>query len=64
MQMSADDTIIYAYGRSAEDVALKLTSGMEKVAGWVDHSCLSLSLGETVYMFFTIRPTKQLTQIY
>lgn len=51
--MYADDTVLYTHGRSATDVAEKLSSVMSKVNHWLHDSCLTLNVEKTVTMFFT-----------
>lgn len=53
--MYADDTVLYTHGRSATDVAKKLSSVMSKVSHWLHDSCLTLNVEKTVTMFFTNR---------
>jgi len=50
--MYADDTVLYTHGRSAIEVAKKLTNVMSKVSDWLYDSCLTLNVRKTVTMFF------------
>jgi len=42
--MYADDTVLYAHGKTAEEVAQKLTKDIKKVSLWLKNSCLTLNL--------------------
>jgi len=53
--MYADDTVLYTHGRSAIEVAKKLTNVMSKVSDWLYDSCLTSDVEKTVTMFFTNR---------
>lgn len=51
--MYADDTVILAYGKSAEEVASKLTEAVSWISIWLEQSCLQLNISKTVTMFFS-----------
>lgn len=51
--MYADDTVIFTHGKTAEEVAMKLTDVMLKVTSWLNQCCLQLNVSKTVYMFFS-----------
>jgi len=57
--MYADDTVLYANVKTADEVIQKLTKEMKKVSCLVKISCLTLNLGnqtlQTVSMFFINR---------
>lgn len=52
IQMYADDTVIYTWGKDAEQVSKKLTLAMEKVSKWLNASCLTLNIKKTATMYF------------
>jgi hypothetical protein len=58
--MYADDTVLYAHGKTAEEVAQKLTKEIKKVSLWLKNSCLTLNLDKTVSMFFRNRSKIQI----
>ena len=41
--MYADDTVLYAQGKNATEVAMNLTKEMHKVVEWLNSSCLTLN---------------------
>ena len=51
--MCVDDTVLYIHGKSATEVATKLSKVMNKVSDWLYNSCLTLNADKTVTMFFT-----------
>ena len=51
--MYADDTVILGYGKTAEEVATKLTDAMVRITSWLNQCCLQLNLTKTVCMFFS-----------
>lgn len=51
----ADDTVIHTHGKSATEVAKTLTKAIQKVALWLQNSCLTLNFEKTAAMFFTNR---------
>lgn len=51
--MYADDTVIYTHAKNAQLVAAKLTGAMDKVAQWLNESCLTLNVGKTAAMYFS-----------
>ena len=53
--MYADDTVLYTHGKSATEVATKLSKVMNKVSDCLYNSCLMLNVDKTVTMFFTNR---------
>lgn len=62
--MYADYTVLYAHGKTAEEVAQKLTKEMRKVSLWLKKSCLTLNLDKTVSMFFTNRYKIQMFLVF
>ncbi len=52
-KMYADDTVIFTHARTAELAAEKLNVAMERIAQWLDKSCLTLNTGKTKGMFFS-----------
>lgn len=52
IQMYADDTVVYTWGKDAEQVAKKLTLAMENVSKWLNASCLTLNIKKTATMYF------------
>jgi len=46
--MYADDTVLYAHVKTADEVVQKLTKEMKKVSFLVKISCLTLNLDKTV----------------
>lgn len=53
--MYADDTVVFAHGRTVEEVAHKLSLEMVAISNWLKNSCLTLNVEKTVAMFFTNR---------
>ena len=44
LQMYADDTVIYAYGKTALAVTNQLSKHLETTARWLENSCLTLNV--------------------
>lgn len=51
--MYADDTVIFTHGKTAAEVAIKLTDVLVKVTSWLNHCCLQLNVSKTVCMFLS-----------
>lgn len=51
--MYADDTVIYTHGRNVTEVANKLSLALDKIAQWLQNSCLTLNTNKTVTMYFS-----------
>jgi len=51
--MYADDTVIFTHGKTATEVAIKLTDVLVKVTSWLNQCCLQLNVSKTVCMFFS-----------
>lgn len=62
--MYADDTVLYAHGKTAEEVAHKLTKEIKKVYLWLKNSCLTLNLDKTVSVFSRIVLKYKFTLIF
>ncbi|XDV34363.1 hypothetical protein PO909_004527, partial [Leuciscus waleckii] len=45
--MYADDTVIFTHGKTAAEVAIKLTDELVKVTSWLNHCCLQLNVSKT-----------------
>lgn len=62
------DTLMYAvilaYGKSAEEVASKLTEAMSSISIWLEQSCLQLNISKTVTMFFSKNNTNIEPEIF
>lgn len=59
--MYADDTVIFTFGENELEVADKLSKEMEKVAEWLQMSCLTLNVDKTVSMLFSNKHKLQQT---
>ncbi|KAJ0016373.1 hypothetical protein NQD34_014663 [Periophthalmus magnuspinnatus] len=53
--MYADDTVLFTHGKNNAEVAMSLTRELQKIAAWLQNSCLTLNLEKTVAMYFTNR---------
>ena len=42
-QLYADDTVMYVHARTKQLAAAKLTSALEQISKWLNHSCLQLN---------------------
>ena len=51
----ADDTVLYTHKKYSIEVAMQLTKEMQKVVEWLNNSCLTLNVEQSVTMFFTNR---------
>ena len=50
--MYADNTVVFTSGKNKLEVAEKLNKEMQKIAKWLEMSCLTLNLDKTISMFF------------
>lgn len=57
LQMYADDTVVYASGKTCTLVAEKLNNNLDKIASWLASSCLTLNTKKTNSVCFSIKKT-------
>lgn len=51
--MYVDDTVIFTHGKTAKEVAIKLTEIKLKDSTWLNQCCLQLNVAKTFCMFFS-----------
>jgi hypothetical protein len=54
VQQFADDTTVYASGKTPADVAGKLNTALAKIKSWMHQNCLQVNAKKTNYMFLSL----------
>ena len=63
IQMYADDTVVHVHAKTKDLAAAKLTTAMDQITNWLNHSCLQLNVNKTIGMFFTKRQCNIMSNI-
>lgn len=53
VQLYADDAVVFAHGSSADDIASKLTEGLNRIQTWLENQGLVLNTAKTVCMYLS-----------
>ena len=61
--MYADDTVVHVHAKTKDLAAAKLTTAMDQITNWLNHSCLQLNVNKTIGMFFTKRQCNIMSNI-